>query len=64
MSQKINKTYHTDVNVNLAIENVTRIKIGIMINVDVSANIQKNMMYVKKIIYGILPHLFMKLLNI
>ena len=63
MSQKINKTY-TDVNVNLAIENVTRIKIGIMINVDVSANIQKNMMYVKKIIYGILAHLFMKLLNI
>ena len=63
MSQKINKTY-TDVNVNLAIENVTQIKIGIMINVDVSANIQKNMMYVKKIIYGILAHLFMKLLNI
>ena len=42
MSQKhLQNIYHVNVNVNLMVENVTRIKCGIMINVDESANIQK-----------------------
>ena len=46
------------------VENVTRIKRGIMINVDVTSNIQKKIIYVKKIIFGILLHLVAKILNI
>ena len=42
--------YHTNVNVNLMKENVIQINGGIAINVDVSV---KNVMYVKKIIFGI-----------
>ena len=40
-----------NVNVDLMEENVTQINGGIMINVDVSV---KNVMYVKKIMFGIL----------
>ena len=53
--------YHANVNVNLAEENVIQIKIGIMINADVSV---KNIIYVKKIIFGILPHVVAKIVNI
>ena len=42
-------------------ENVTQINGGIMINVDVSV---KNVMYVKKIILGILLHVVVKMENI
>ena len=42
--------YHTNVNVNLIEENVIQINGGIAINVDVSV---KNVIYVKKIIFGI-----------
>ena len=41
--------------------NVTQINSGIMINVDVSL---KNIMYVKKIIFGILLHVVVKMENI
>ena len=49
------------VNVNLMEEIVTRINGGIMINVDVSV---KNVMYVKKIMFGILLHVIVKMENI
>ena len=42
-------------------ENVTQINGGITINVDVSV---KNVMYVKKIMFGILPHVTVKIKNI
>ena len=42
-----------NVNANLTNEFVIQIKSGIMINVDVSV---KNIIYVKKIIFGILLH--------
>ena len=42
-------------------ENVTQINGGIMINVGVSV---KNVMYVKKIILGILLHVVVKMENI
>ena len=42
-------------------ENVTQINGGIRINVDVSV---KNVMYVKKIIFGILLHVVVKTENI
>ena len=42
-------------------ENVFQIKNGIMINVDVSV---KNMIYVKKIIFGILLYVVVKMVNI
>ena len=42
----------------------TRIKSGIMINIGVSANIQKNIMHVRKIIFWILAHVFVKMVSI
>ena len=50
-----------NVNVNLMEENVIQINGGIMINVDVSV---KNIIYVKKIIFGILIHVIAKMENI
>ena len=47
-----------NVNVNLMEENVIQINGGIMINVDVSV---KNIIYVKKIMFGILLHVIVKL---
>ena len=48
-------------NVNLMEENLIHINGGIRINVDVSV---KNVMYVKKIIFGTLLHKVMKMENI
>ena len=45
--------YHGNVNVNLIVENVIQIKSRITIIVDVSV---KNIIYVKKIIFGILSY--------
>ena len=42
-------------------ENASQIKIGIMINVDVGV---KNIIFVSKIIFGILLHVAVKLENI
>ena len=53
--------YHANVNVDLMEENVIQINGGIMINVDTSV---KNIMYVKKIILGILLHVIVKMENI
>ena len=51
------------VNASLTIAKVTRIKSGIMINVDVSAKIQKNIRQAKKIISGILLHVVVKIVD-
>ena len=59
MNQKHQQSiYHANVNVNLMEENVIQINGGIMINVDVSV---KNIMYVKKIMFGILLHVIVKM---
>ena len=52
--------YHANVNVNLMNENVIQINAGTMINVDVSV---KSVMYVKKTIFGILPHAILKIFS-
>ena len=50
--------YHTNVNVNLMVENVIQIKSGTTINVDTSV---KNIIYLKSIIFGILRHADVKM---
>ena len=49
------------VNANLMVRSLIQIKSGIMINVNVSV---KNLIYVKKIIFGILLHVAAKIVNI
>ena len=49
-SQKYCK-YKSSINVSLMVENITRIKHAMTINVGVSAKIQKNLMCTKKIIF-------------
>ena len=51
-------------NVNLMVKNVIQTKSETTINVDVSAKIKENIMCVKKIIFGILAHVLVKMLNI
>ena len=46
------------------IENVTRMKSGITINVGVSVKIRKNIMFVKKVISGMLLHVVLEMANI
>ena len=53
--------YHANLNVKLIAENVIQIRSEIMINVDGSV---KNIMYVKKNIFGILLHVVGKMVNI
>ena len=53
--------YHANVNVNLMKQNVSQISGGITINVDVSV---KKVMYVKKIMFGGLLHVIVKMGNI
>ena len=52
---------HLNANVNLMEENVNQINGGIMMNVDVSV---KNVMYLKKIMFGILLHVVVKMENV
>ena len=52
---------HANANVNLMVESVIQIKNEITINVHVSA---KNIILVKKIIFGILLHVVAKMVNI
>ena len=52
------------VNASLTIAKVTRIKSGIMINVDMSAKIQKNIRQAKKIISGIFLHVVVKIVDV
>ena len=53
--------YHTSANVNLMEKNVIQIKSGITINVNTSV---KNIIYAKKIIFGILIHVAVKMVNV
>ena len=53
--------YHANANVNLSEENVIQINDGITVNVNVSV---KNIIYVKKTIFGILLHVVAKIENI
>ena len=55
--------YHINVNVKFMTENVIPIKIGITINVNVIVKIQENIRP-KKIIFGILVHILVKIINI
>ena len=55
----LNKSiYHVNINVDLIEENLYEINDGIMINVDVNV---KNLIYLKKIMFGILPHVIVKM---
>ena len=61
--KNINKTYvHANVNVNSIVENVTLIKIGIAINVSVNVKIRQDL-YAKKIIFSILLHILVKMID-
>ena len=57
----IKNIYHVNENVNLMKENVIQIIGKIMINIDTGV---KNIIYVKKIIFGILLHVAAKMDNI
>ena len=46
------------------VENVTQIKSGIAITVGVSVKTQKNIMHPKKIMFGTLLHVVVKMINI
>ena len=59
--KNINKVYHANVNVNLMQENVTQIKSGITINVDVSAKIRENIICAKNFLMRILVHVLEKM---
>ena len=61
MNQKHFQSIYHNVNVDLMEKNVIQINGEIMINVDVSVN---NVMYVKKIMFGILLHVVVKMENI
>ena len=62
MNQKIyQKIYHVNVNVDLIEKNVIQINGEITINLNVS---HKNFMYVKRIIFGSLLHVVVKMANI
>ena len=55
----LNKSiYHVNINVDLIEENLYEINDGIIINVDVNV---KNLIYLKKIMFGILPHVIVKM---
>ena len=55
----LNKSiYHVNINVDLIEENLYEINDGIMINVDVNV---KNLIYLKKIMFGILQHVIVKM---
>ena len=60
-SKTLTKHISCKCNVNLMEQNVSQINGGIMMNVDVSV---KNTIYVKKIMFGILLHVVVKMGNI
>ena len=53
--------FHSNVNVNLMVEYLIQIKDVIMINADASV---KNIIYVEKIVFGILLYVVVKMVNI
>ena len=65
MNQKHQQNiHHANVNVNLMVESVIQIKSGMTINVNLNAKTRENIMYVKKIIFRILVHVLVKMVNI
>ena len=56
--------YHGSMDVSLNVENVAPIKSWIMVNVGVSVKILKIIICMKKIIFGILQHLVVKMVII
>ena len=65
MNQKHQQNiYYVSADVSSVIANVILVKISIMIHVGASVKIQKNIMCMKKIIFGILVHVLMKMVNI
>ena len=61
MNQKHQQSiFHVNLNVNLMEQNVIQIDCGITINVDMSV---KKFMYVKKIMFGILLHVIVKIFS-
>ena len=60
-SKTLTKHISTTANVNLMKQNLSEINGRITINVDVSV---KNIIYLKKIMFGILLHVFVKMENI
>ena len=55
---------HANMNVNSTVENVTRIKIRIKVNVHKSVKIKKKILCARKIIFRILLHVVVKMVNI
>ena len=56
--------YHANLNVNLIVENVTQIKIWIIIvNVSASIKVKKKTVYAKKIMLGLLVQVVVKKAN-
>ena len=53
-----------NVNINLMIENESKIRNGLKLNGDVSVKIQKSIICFKKAILGILLNVFVKMVNI
>ena len=47
--ENINKAYRVNINVNLTVKNVTQIKIGITLNIDVSVNYERTSCVQKKL---------------
>ena len=60
-SKTLQSISQANLNVDLMEENVTQINGGITINVDASV---KDIIYLKKIIFGILLHVIVKMQNI
>ena len=61
MNQKHQQSiFHANLNINLMEQNVIQIDCGITINVDMSV---KKFMYVKKIMFGILLHVIVKIFS-
>ena len=63
-SKTLTKMYLVNINGNLMVEYVTQIKSGITIQVRVSVKLQKNIVCAKSIIFGILLHVVVKMVNI
>ena len=59
-SKTLKKIFHEIINVNLMVENVIQVKRGMKNCVDVRAKIEKSIIYVKKIKFGIRAHVLVK----
>ena len=64
MNTGMNKWIKNKVNVNLIVENITRIEIRITIHVGAILKIRKNINCLKKIMFGIQLHVVSKMVNI